>query len=53
MSGSCLPPIPRWACLIRKGPAEGGARRVAAVVGALEAAGALVGFYRRILENAS
>src|SRR5215469_954021 len=42
VSGSCLPPIPRWACPIRKGLAEGEARRVVAVVGALEAAGAPV-----------
>lgn len=37
--GSCLPPIRR--CLIRRGPEEEAGRRVAAVVGVLEEAGAL------------
>src|SRR5207253_2720931 len=33
-SGSCSPPTRRWACLIRRGPAEGEeARRVAGAVG--------------------
>src|SRR5437660_10100387 len=40
-SGSCSPPTRRWACLIRRGPAEGEeARRVAGAVGVREVAGA-------------
>src|SRR5215472_2256082 len=35
--GSCSPPIPRWACLTRRGPVGEGARRVAAAVGVREA----------------
>src|SRR5437773_12558710 len=38
-SGSCSPPTRRWACLIRRGPAEGEeARRVAGGVGVREVA---------------
>src|SRR5437667_11788396 len=38
-SGSCSPPTRRWACLIRRGPAEGEeARRVAGAVGVREVA---------------
>src|SRR5437762_8792230 len=40
-SGSCSPPTRRWACLIRRGPAEGEeARRVAGAVGGREGGGA-------------
>src|SRR5207302_1414559 len=40
-SGSCSPPTRRWACLIRRGPAEGEeARRVAGAGGGRDVAGA-------------
>src|SRR5437870_13923979 len=40
-SGSCSPPTRRWACLIRRGPAEGEeARRVAGAVGGRGVGGA-------------
>src|SRR5439155_27185410 len=43
-SGSCSPPTRRWACLIRRGPAEGEeARRVAGAVGGREGAEARAG----------
>ena len=42
VSGSCLPLIRRWACLIRSIRAEGEARRVAGVVGIQGEAGARV-----------
>src|SRR5437870_11509707 len=43
-SGSCSPPTRRWACLIRRGPAEGEeARRVAGAGGVREVAEARAG----------